>query len=98
MTPGSSGRGLRVRTEDIARFGQLFLQKGMWNGRQVVPADERERLVKALMSARRAVAAGRRAGHDADAIALLEQPAMASKLGDGGMTDRLTLVRVKDLA
>jgi CubicO group peptidase (beta-lactamase class C family) len=30
--------GLMVRTEDIARFGQLYLQKGMWKGRQLVPA------------------------------------------------------------
>jgi CubicO group peptidase (beta-lactamase class C family) len=32
------GYGLSVRTEDIARFGQLYLQKGQWKGRQVVPA------------------------------------------------------------
>jgi CubicO group peptidase (beta-lactamase class C family) len=31
------GYGLSVRTEDIARFGQLYLQKGKWNGKQVVP-------------------------------------------------------------
>lgn len=30
--------GLLIRTEDIARFGQLYLQKGKWNGRQLVPA------------------------------------------------------------
>ncbi|HKP12867.1 MAG TPA: serine hydrolase [Blastocatellia bacterium] len=30
--------GLSVRTEDIARFGQLYLQRGMWKGRQLVPA------------------------------------------------------------
>ena len=29
--------GLRVRTEDIARFGQLYLQKGNWQGRQLLP-------------------------------------------------------------
>jgi CubicO group peptidase (beta-lactamase class C family) len=31
------GYGLSVRTEDIARFGQLYLQKGRWNGRQLLP-------------------------------------------------------------
>ncbi|MFL6274408.1 MAG: serine hydrolase domain-containing protein [Blastocatellia bacterium] len=30
--------GLMVRTEEIARFGQLYLQKGMWKGRQLIPA------------------------------------------------------------
>jgi len=30
--------GLMVRTEEIARFGQLYLQKGAWRGRQLVPA------------------------------------------------------------
>lgn len=33
------GWGLKVRTEDIAKFGQLYLQKGKWNGRQLVPED-----------------------------------------------------------
>lgn len=32
------GYGLSVRTEDIARFGQLYLQKGRWGGRPVLPA------------------------------------------------------------
>jgi hypothetical protein len=30
--------GLLVRTEDIAHLGQLYLQKGMWKGRQLIPA------------------------------------------------------------
>lgn len=33
------GYGLRVRTEDIARFGQLYLRKGRWNGKQLLPAS-----------------------------------------------------------
>jgi CubicO group peptidase (beta-lactamase class C family) len=32
------GYGLSIRTEDIAVFGQLYLQKGKWNGTQLVPA------------------------------------------------------------
>ena len=31
------GYGLSIRTEDIAKFGQLYLQKGKWNGKQLVP-------------------------------------------------------------
>lgn len=30
------GWGLSVCTEDISKFGQLLLQKGMWNGKQLV--------------------------------------------------------------
>ena len=33
------GYGLSVRTEDIAKFGQLYLQKGNWKGRQLIPAS-----------------------------------------------------------
>lgn len=33
------GYGLRVRTEDIAKFGQLYLQKGQWQGKQLLPAE-----------------------------------------------------------
>ena len=29
----------RMSTRDLARFGQLFLQKGEWDGRAVIPAD-----------------------------------------------------------
>ncbi len=31
--------GLNMRTRDYARLGQLFLQYGVWNGAQLVPAD-----------------------------------------------------------
>jgi CubicO group peptidase (beta-lactamase class C family) len=33
----AGGFGLSIRTEDIARFGQLYLQKGKWQGKQLVP-------------------------------------------------------------
>ncbi len=33
----TGGWGLRVRTEDIAKFGQLYLQKGVWNGKRLLP-------------------------------------------------------------
>ncbi len=29
--------GLNMRTRDYARFGQMFAQRGFWNGRQIVP-------------------------------------------------------------
>jgi hypothetical protein len=32
------GTGLHIKLEDIARFGQMYLQNGMWDGQQVVPA------------------------------------------------------------
>ena len=33
----AGGWGLFLKTEDIAKFGQLFLQKGEWNEKQLVP-------------------------------------------------------------
>ncbi len=34
----TGGFGLSLKTEDIAKFGQLYLQKGRWNGQQLLPA------------------------------------------------------------
>jgi CubicO group peptidase (beta-lactamase class C family) len=33
----AGGYGLSIRTKDIASFGQLYLQKGKWQGKQLVP-------------------------------------------------------------
>ena len=33
----TGGFGLSIITADIARFGQLYLQKGIWEGKRVVP-------------------------------------------------------------
>ena len=33
------GYGLRIRTEDILNFGQLYLQKGQWKGKQLVSSE-----------------------------------------------------------
>jgi CubicO group peptidase (beta-lactamase class C family) len=33
----TGGYGLSIRTKDIASFGQLYLQKGKWLGKQLVP-------------------------------------------------------------
>lgn len=35
----TGGFGLSIKTEDIARFGQLYLQKGAWNGKRLLPAE-----------------------------------------------------------
>ena len=33
----TGGWGLSVKTEDMAKLGQFFLQKGKWNGKQLLP-------------------------------------------------------------
>ena len=33
------GWGLWLKTEDLAKMGQLLLQKGEWNGQQLIPAE-----------------------------------------------------------
>jgi Beta-lactamase len=39
MGMNTGGWGLRVKTEDMAKLGQLYLQKGLWNGNQVIPSS-----------------------------------------------------------
>ena len=35
----TGGWGLWLKTEDLAKMGQLLLQKGEWNGKQLIPAE-----------------------------------------------------------
>jgi CubicO group peptidase (beta-lactamase class C family) len=44
------GIGLSIRTEDIARFGQLYLQNGMWRDRQLLPEGWAEAATSAQVS------------------------------------------------
>jgi hypothetical protein len=39
MSTNTGGWGLRLKTEDMAKLGQLYLQKGNWNGTQILPAS-----------------------------------------------------------
>lgn len=39
MGINTGGWGLRLKTEDLAKFGQLYLQKGKWNGKQILPEE-----------------------------------------------------------
>ncbi|MCY9516879.1 serine hydrolase domain-containing protein [Paenibacillus apiarius] len=34
----TGGWGLSLTTEDVAKFGQLYLRQGQWNGRPIIPA------------------------------------------------------------
>jgi CubicO group peptidase (beta-lactamase class C family) len=33
----TGGWGLRLKTEDMAKFGQMYLDKGKWNGKEIIP-------------------------------------------------------------
>jgi len=35
----TGGWGLRLKTADMAKFGQLYLQKGNWKGKQILPKE-----------------------------------------------------------
>ena len=39
MGYNTGGYGKSATTEDIARLGQFYLQQGMWNGKQLLPAS-----------------------------------------------------------
>ena len=37
------GAGMMAKIEDLAKFGQLYLQKGVWEGKQIVPENGSKR-------------------------------------------------------
>ncbi|GAB1450331.1 hypothetical protein MASR2M47_03870 [Draconibacterium sp.] len=39
MGTNTGGWGLRVKTEDMAKLGQLYLQHGKWNEKQILPEE-----------------------------------------------------------
>jgi CubicO group peptidase (beta-lactamase class C family) len=44
-----SKAGFRMSARDLAKFGQLYLNKGKWNGRQIIPASWVERITSDYM-------------------------------------------------
>jgi hypothetical protein len=52
MGINTGGWGLRIKTEDMAKLGQLYLQKGNWNNSQLLPKEwvEEATTIKILQS------------------------------------------------
>lgn len=42
----TGGWGLYMKPESMAKFGQLLLCKGMWNGKQLIPSDWVEKMMR----------------------------------------------------
>jgi CubicO group peptidase (beta-lactamase class C family) len=39
LNVNTGGWGLRIKTEDMAKFGQFYLQKGQWNSKQLLSSE-----------------------------------------------------------
>lgn len=48
----AGGWGLYLKTEDLAKMGQLILRRGEWNGKQIVPAEWIDEMTKAHIDSR----------------------------------------------
>lgn len=86
--------GLRMRPYDLAKIGQLVLQRGAWNGRQLVPAD----WIDASLRPHADIGDGRRYGYQwwlGTTRALGAEQSWAAAVGNGGQ--RLFLVPGLDL-
>ena len=86
--------GLRMRPYDLAKIGQLVLQRGAWNGRQLVPAD----WIDASLRPHADIGDGRHYGYQwwlGTTRALGAEQPWAAAFGNGGQ--RLFLVPGLDL-
>ncbi|MBQ4540150.1 MAG: serine hydrolase [Alistipes sp.] len=48
----AGGWGLYLKTEDLAKMGQLILRRGEWNGKQIVPAEWIDQMTTAHIDSR----------------------------------------------
>ena len=46
----SAASGLRMRSRDMAKFGLLFLNNGIWNGKRIIPIDLVAQTMKSQIS------------------------------------------------
>ena len=96
-TPGSNGEaaaasGLRMRAGDLARVGQLMLQRGEWGGRSLVPSD----WIAACVTPRTAAFEGVQYGYHWYVTARRDGSPVYMAMGLGGQ--RLVVAPTIDLA
>ena len=55
--------GLRLRARDVAKFGSLYLHRGQWNGKQIIPAEWVDRSTRRQFRFRQEAAGGGEFGY-----------------------------------